>query len=110
MILFLFAVGSTGAGIPDNVVSIIRSFHSCISAIVQCGDVVTDPISVRNRPRQGCTIACILVVCRMGLSDHDPRPLSLIFRNWVGEKKSGPGSCLKALKQFRWERSVTLPS
>ena len=53
MILFLFAVGSTGAGIPENLVSIIRSFHSCISAIVQCGDVVTDPVSVRNRLRQG---------------------------------------------------------
>ena len=35
MILFLFAVGSAGAGIPDNVVSIIRSFHSCISAIAE---------------------------------------------------------------------------
>ena len=60
MILFLFAVGSTGTGILENLVSIIRSFHSCISAIVQCGDVVTDPISVRNRLRQGCTMACIL--------------------------------------------------
>ena len=60
MILFSFAVGSTGAGISENLVSIIRSFYSCISPIVQCGDVVTDPISVRNRLRQGCTMACIL--------------------------------------------------
>ena len=59
MILFLFAVGSTGAGIPENLVSIIRSFYSCISA--QCSDVVTDPISVWNRLWQGCTMACILL-------------------------------------------------
>ena len=41
-------------------VSTIRSFYSCISAIVQCGYVVTDPVIVRNRLRQGCTMACIL--------------------------------------------------
>ena len=49
----------------ENLVSVIRSFYSilfysCISAIVQCGDVVNDPIIVRNRLRQGCTMACIL--------------------------------------------------
>ena len=60
MILFLFGLGSTGAGIPENLVSVIRSFHSCISAIVQRGDVVTGPISVRNWLRQECTMACIL--------------------------------------------------
>ena len=31
-----------------------------MSAIVQCGDVVTDPISVRNGLRQGCTMAPVL--------------------------------------------------
>ena len=45
------------AGIPENLVSIIRSFHSCMSAIDQCDDVVTDPISARNGLRQGCTVA-----------------------------------------------------
>ena len=48
------------ASIPENLVSIIRSFHSRMSAIVQCGDVVTDPISVRNGLRQGCTMAPLL--------------------------------------------------
>ena len=57
MILFLFVVGSTGAGIPENLVSIIRSFYSCISAIVQCGDAV---IIFRNELRQGCTMACMV--------------------------------------------------
>ena len=57
-------------GIQENLVSIIRSFHSRMSAIVQCGDVitdpiqcgdvVTDPISVRNGLRQGCTMAPVL--------------------------------------------------
>ena len=35
------------------------------------------------------------VVCRMGLSDHDPRPLS--FQELGGGGESGLGSCLKAL-------------
>ena len=48
------------AGISENLVSIIRSFHSRMSAIVQCDDVVTDPISVRNGLRQGCTMAPVL--------------------------------------------------
>ena len=48
------------AGISENLVSIIRSFHSRMSAIVQCGDVVSDPISVRNGLRQGCTMAPVL--------------------------------------------------
>ena len=56
MILFLSVVDSTGAGIPENLVSIIHSFSYCISAIVQCGDVV---IIVRSRLRQGCTMACM---------------------------------------------------
>ena len=49
------------AGIPDNLVPIIRSFHSRMSAIVQRGGVVTDPISVRNGLRQECTMAPFLL-------------------------------------------------
>ena len=48
------------AGIPENLVFIIRSFHSSMSAMVQCGDVVTDPISVRSGLQQGCTMAPVL--------------------------------------------------
>ena len=48
------------ASIPDNIVSIIRSFHSRMSAIVQCGDVVTDSVTVQNGLRQGCSVLPVL--------------------------------------------------
>ena len=42
---------------PPTMVSVIRSFHEGMTAVVRVGDSITDGIEVTNGLRQGCTLA-----------------------------------------------------
>ena len=44
-------------GVPPTMVSVIKSFHEGMTAVVRVGDSVTDDIEVTNDLRQGCTLA-----------------------------------------------------
>ena len=44
-------------GVPPTMLSIIRSFHSGMQAVVRVGGTTTERISVNNGLRQGCTLA-----------------------------------------------------
>ena len=44
-------------GIPPTMLSVIRSLHVGMQAVVRTGDSTTDNISVTNGLRQGCTLA-----------------------------------------------------
>ncbi|XP_065197534.1 uncharacterized protein LOC135829055 [Sycon ciliatum] len=47
-------------GVPDKLISIIRSFHEGMSASIRLGADLLDPFPVGNGLRQGCTMAPIL--------------------------------------------------
>ena len=47
-------------GIPSKLVDLIADFHSGMQASVRVGDSRTDPITVRNGLRQGCSLAPVL--------------------------------------------------
>ena len=44
-------------GVPPTMLSVIRSFHEDMSAVVRVGDDFTEDIEVTNGLRQGCTLA-----------------------------------------------------
>ena len=44
-------------GVPLTMVSVIKSFHKGMTAVVRVGDSLTDDIEVTNGLRQGCTLA-----------------------------------------------------
>ncbi len=48
------------AGVPGKLVNIIRSFHTSMTAVLRVNGITTDPISVNNGLRQGCTMAPVL--------------------------------------------------
>ena len=47
-------------GVPPVMLSLIRSFHDDMTAVVRVSNGTTDDIHVRNGLRQGCTMAPIL--------------------------------------------------
>ena len=47
-------------GVPPTMLSVIRSFHEDMTAMVRVGDDLTEDIEVTNGLRQGCTLALIL--------------------------------------------------
>jgi len=47
-------------GVPPMMLSMIRSCHDGMTAVVRVSDGTTDSISVRNGLRQGCTMATVL--------------------------------------------------
>ena len=47
-------------GVPPMILSLIRSCHDGMTAVVRVRDGTTDSISVRNGLRQGCTMAPVL--------------------------------------------------
>ena len=47
-------------GVPEVLVSVIRSFHVDMSASIRIGGELLEPIAVGNGLRQGCTMAPIL--------------------------------------------------
>eukprot|EP00117_Sycon_ciliatum_P028828 scpid28718/ scgid23083/ Putative uncharacterized transposon-derived protein F52C9.6 len=53
-------------GVPDKLISIIRSFHEGMSASIRLGADLLDPFPVGNGLRQGCTMAPILFNLFMG--------------------------------------------
>ena len=44
-------------GVPPIILSVIRSLHEGMTAVVRAGDSSTDAIEVTNGLRQGCTLA-----------------------------------------------------
>ena len=47
-------------GVPPVTLSLIRSFHDDMTAVVRVSNGTTDDIHVRNGLRQGCTMAPVL--------------------------------------------------
>ena len=47
-------------GVPPVMLSLIKSLHEGMNAVVRVGDSITDPIAVSNGLRQGCTLAPML--------------------------------------------------
>ena len=47
-------------GVPPTMLSVIKSLHEGMDAVVRIGDSITDPIAVTNGLRQGCTLAPML--------------------------------------------------
>ncbi|XP_065195778.1 uncharacterized protein LOC135827179 [Sycon ciliatum] len=62
-------------GVPDQLVDLIASFHTGMQARVRVGDRHTDPISVNNGLRQGCSISPVLFNLYF----------SLVFERWNAE-------------------------
>ena len=54
-------------GVPDIMIELIRSLHDGMSATVTVGGGRSEPFSVRNGLRQGCTIAPTLFILYFGL-------------------------------------------
>ena len=50
----------TTLGVPNDIVSIIRSFHDGMEAYVRVAGGLSDVIQVRNGLRQGCVLAPVL--------------------------------------------------
>ncbi|XP_065189682.1 uncharacterized protein LOC135820293 [Sycon ciliatum] len=48
------------AGVPEKLINIIRSFHDPMSASVQFNNILSDPFSIGNGLRQGCSMAPVL--------------------------------------------------
>ena len=47
-------------GVPPVMLSLIRSFHDDMTAVVRVSGGTTDEINIRNGLRQGCTIVPVL--------------------------------------------------
>ena len=50
----------TKAGLPDGLITIIRSFHDGMEAVVATAGGTTQPVYVDNGLRQGCSLAPLL--------------------------------------------------
>ena len=48
------------AGVPSNIVNIIKSFHTSMSATLSIGSTPIQPIAVKSGLRQGCCMAPVL--------------------------------------------------
>ena len=48
------------AGLPDGLITIIRSFHDGMEAVMATAGGTTQPIYVDNGLRQGCSLAPLL--------------------------------------------------
>ena len=80
-------------GVPPTMLSVIRSFHEGMTAVVRVVDDITDDIEVTNGLRQGCTLAPTLfnlyfstmVACWRARCSQ----AGVIVRYWAGRKLVG---------------------
>ena len=56
--------------VPPMILSVVRSFHEDMTAVVREGDDFTVDIKVTNGLRQGCTLALTLLICTSVLWWH----------------------------------------
>ena len=92
-------------GVPPTMLSVIKSLHEGMTAVVRVGDSCTDGIEVTNGLRQGCTLAPILfnlyfsAMVRCWRSRCPQAGVTVKFR--VGRKLVGDRTAKTRLQEVR---------